>query len=45
MILIYIFEFQYIQKKVPVNKKYGGVQSKLVGQTGKTAKDVNIVSD
>jgi hypothetical protein len=30
---------------VPVTKKYGNVQSKLTGVTGKTAKDVNIVSD
>jgi len=26
----------YIQKKVPVSKKYGSVQSKLTGKTGST---------
>lgn len=35
----------YIQKKVPVNKKYNNVSSKLSGKTGMSAKDVNIVSD
>jgi len=35
----------YIQKKVPANTKYANVASKLGGNTGKTAKDVNIVSD
>ena len=41
----YIIIYQYIQKKVPASKKYGAVQSKLTGSTGKSAKDVNIVSD
>lgn len=35
----------YIQKKVPGNKKYANVESKLGGNTGKTSKDVNVVSD
>ena len=33
---------QYIQKKVPTNKKYDGVQSRI--KTGTTAKDVSVVS-
>ena len=40
-----IGDANYIQKKVPkFNNKYANVQSKLTGQTGKTAKDVNIIS-
>jgi len=35
----------FIQKKVPVNKKYANVSSKLGGKTGTSAKDVNVVSD
>lgn len=40
-----IGDANYIQKKVPVNKKYNNVSSKLTGKTGMSAKDVNIVSD
>ena len=35
----------FIQKKVTTSAKYGGVQSKLIGKTGATAKNVNTVSD
>ena len=35
----------FIQKKVTSSAKYGGVQSKLIGKTGATAKNVNTVSD
>jgi len=35
----------FIQKKVPANKKYSNVSSKLGGKTGTSAKDVNVVSD
>lgn len=35
----------FIQKKVTSSAKYGNVQSKLVGKTGATAKNVSTVSD
>jgi hypothetical protein len=40
-----IGDANFIQKKVPTSKKYEGVKSKLTGQVGLTAKDVNIISD
>lgn len=39
-----IGDANFIQKKVPANQKYQHISSKLGGQTGKTTKDVNIVS-
>ena len=39
-----IGDANFIQKKVPTSNKYANVQSKLAGNTGKTAKDVNIIS-
>ena len=34
----------FIQKKVPVSKKYENVKSALSGKTGSTTKDVETVS-